>query len=244
MKLPTNKKERIQILVLIGAGAVAVLYALVSLAILPMIASFKSSTLRLTEKRDRLELIDRALKQKERRQTEFDGVSNNIPMYSEKYVLRPKLGSYLIVVRENLESLASACGLQLEPAAEVGRSEVPGKNADGSKRSLLTYGVRVSATGGYNELLRFFRALERQNSMVCITELAVLPRASNPEAHTINATIQGPIWGEPEKPAAARDIAASTIQKLFDFVMVSVVVTSGRWESNPRLKLGKLSFYH
>lgn len=203
MKLPADKKERAKILVLIVIGAGAVLYAVIQLAIRPMLAHYNATLKVLDTKRGKLEMMNIALKQEGRRQKEYNEAVAQINAYSEKSILQPKLGSFLIVVREKLESLAAKNGIQIEPPAEIGRTEVPGKNKDGTKRALLTYGIRVVAKGGYNELTRFFADLEKENSMLCITDFEITGRETMPETHQIGFSIQWPIWGEPEKPEPA-----------------------------------------
>lgn len=200
MKLPTDKKERVKILGLILIGAGAVLYAVVQLVVLPMIESHKATLEVLAAKRETLDTMNRALQQEDRRQKEHRDVVAQIDGFTRKSILQPKLGSYLIVVREKLEYLAAKYGIQIDPPFEVGRAEIPGRNKDGSKRALSTYGIRVVARGGYGDLTRFFAELEKENTMLCITDFEIVGREATPEVHQIGCAIQWPIWGEPEKP--------------------------------------------
>ena len=52
MKLPENKNERIKILAMIGIGILAVLYAILQLAVMPILDSNKSNLKMLEDKRE------------------------------------------------------------------------------------------------------------------------------------------------------------------------------------------------
>ena len=205
MKLPTDKKERIKILILVAIGTGAVLYVVIQLMVLPMLASHKETLKVLSAKKDKLDMMNRALKQEDRRQKEYNDVVAQLDGYTQKSILQPKLGSFLIVVREKLEYLAAKHGIKIDPPSEIGRAEIPGRNKDGSKRTLLTYGIHVVAKGGYGELVRFFAELEKENTMLCITDFEIIGREATPETHQLGFSIQWPIWGEPDKiaPGAA-----------------------------------------
>lgn len=209
MKLPTNKKERVQILVLIGVGVVVVLYLLIQMGIRPLIASYRQSRDQLEKKCGELDAKNKDLARRPRLQKEHEEINARIDEYTAKYILKPKLSSYRIVAQEYLDAVAAQNDVKLENFSEIGITEMLGKGKDGSKLSLRSYGVRVSGNAGFRNLTRLLEQIEKDNTMVCVGEMVINARAASPERHQISLTFYWPIWGEPdddkeEKPAARR----------------------------------------
>ena len=192
MKLPENKNERIKILAMIGIGVIAVIYAIVQLLILPVLASHNKNKHTLENKKATQETMKLELRKVTRTQSEFDAVGIQVQALSA-YLVQPVLGAFLIGIQSEMDRLANGAKLQLNPASEIGFSEIPGKNKDGSKRSIKSYGTRLTGSGGYTQLLAIVRQLEENNPLLCISELTIYAQPLLPESHLISFSIEWPV---------------------------------------------------
>ncbi len=206
MKLPENKKDRIQVFVLIGIGFVAVLYAIVQLVISPYLASKQKLRETLRQKQEKLEKAQRELNFAPNIKTEFDSVTAELDKIIEANVLRPILGSYLVGVSETLETQARLCSIKLDEITEIGIRELPraGKK-DTAVRNFKSYAVQVTATVSYEQATSFMNKLEELNPYLCISDIRLTGQTENPERHRLVMRIEWPIETdfskEPPPPA-------------------------------------------
>lgn len=198
MKLPDNKKERIKILAMILMGGLAVIFAIFQLIILPVMESHKKNLASLEKKQAEYEDMMTELRKAQTVQKQFDAVGAQVAALSV-YLAQPILGTYLIGIQANLEQFSNEAGLRLNPASEIGFAEIPGKKKNGSKHLLKSYGIRMTGSGGYPQLLDLIHQLEESNSLLCISELSIMSQSSIPESHQISFSIEWPVWAEAEK---------------------------------------------
>lgn len=204
MKLPVNKKDRIQVFVLIGIGVVAVLYAVVQLAVLPFLASKQKLRDSLQTKKAKLEKAGRELNYAPSIKTEFDSVTGELDRIIANHVLRPILGSYLVGVTETLEGMARSCDIKVDEIQEIGVREPPrtGKK-DTAARAFKSYAVQLSAKISYEQAATLIRKLEEMNPYVCVSELRITGQPDNPEQHRVTVRIEWPIEAEGAKDQGA-----------------------------------------
>ena len=201
-------------MVLIAIGVIAVLYAIVQLVILPLINSRAAKTKKMEETKAKWEDINREVERAPRIQKEHRDVVTTINDYSEKYVIRPTLGTYLIGVQSMLETMCTNTGVQIDSITEIGEAEVPGKNKDGSPHALKSYSVRLIGFAGFTQITNFIGGLEGNNRMASLTELQVIAREDAPEQHRISCVIQWPVWAEADKgtdPMGANGAATTDV---------------------------------
>lgn len=203
MKLPATKKERAQILVLLGIGGLAIFYALVQLAAKPLWsyrAKLVEERARIQEKMDKAsqDLRKMALLERER-----DELAAELNTMSSNYVLQPILGSYFVAVNDSLERLARTQGIRLKTGAikEVGLLEIPGKNKDRSPRIFRPYSLRLEGVATFAALCAFLERLEQDNPLLCVTEIQVTGQPEDPEHHRVSLRLEWPVRQEPEKAA-------------------------------------------
>lgn len=197
MKLPENKKDRIQVFVLIGIGVVAVLYAITQLVVSPYLASKQKLRETLQQKKDKLEKAQRELNFAPNIKAEFDSVIAELDKLREAYILRPILGSYLVGVSETLEAQARALNIKMDEVSEIGIRELPraGKK-DVTVRNFKSYTVQVSAKVSYEQATSFITKLEELNPYLCISDIHIKGQTENPEQHQLIIRIEWPIEAE------------------------------------------------
>lgn len=201
MKLPENRKERIQIFVLIGIGAVAVVYALAQLALAPVLEARQKLRETLADQQAKLEKAQRELKYAPGIQREYDAVVRQLETIRNENVLRPILGSYLVGVTEQVEAAARGNGMRVDEVKEIGIMDLPGKAKENQQlRPFKAYAVLVNAQGSYESIWKFLQAMEGRNAFLCVTELQLSGQGENVERHRIALRMEWPIESEPEKP--------------------------------------------
>lgn len=210
--MPTTKKERIQILILVAAVGLAVLFAGFHLGIRPLFAKkafYKERIQELTENILKAEnKVDRmrvdARDNREALQT--------IRAETDRYVLRATIGeNYLLGVDEMMQRYARAASVSINPTREVGISDVPHNSARAIRNALKAYTAQVSFRGGYDDMLRLLREIETNSPYVCVSAISIAPQPE-PEVHDITLDIQWPVWAEKGMAEKLKNQAAEYAQ--------------------------------
>jgi len=202
MKLPENKQERTKIFVMIGLGVALVLLGIVQGIINPLRNARKNKFARLEEckngvKKARKEVRAAARSFDRRMQT-----LKNIRDISERHILHPVLGNYLLQATDIVEAHAEDLGVAIEPVREAGISDIPQNSKSPAARLLKSYTVRVDMMASYLNTLRLIREIETHNPYLCVTSLSIRPRPNEDlENHSISIEIQWPVWADPEFPS-------------------------------------------
>lgn len=198
MKLPTDTKERMKVLILVGAGTLASLYGV-----------FQGlSTLGRTKVAFGEKLVDiewqttvarhdvQSAESSRRRNTE---TLERIVEISHKHLLHPILGNYRLGASEILDRYAERLGVAFTAVQEVGITDLP-KPPDRKMNNILkAYTVRVTMECSYRTLIEFLAAIEADNPTLVVSEVAVTGQADkDPEKHNCVVGIQWPIWAETE----------------------------------------------
>jgi hypothetical protein len=208
MKLPENKRDRAQVLVLMGIGVIAVLLCLVQFGVKPVLDSRRKLQDEFDKLEEQLTKVRRELSYRRDILREYEEVTNSIARISAQSVLQPILGSYLLGVTETIETAAKDCGIKVSEIQEVGIQEIPGKKKDGTPRVFKSYGVQMTGVAGFERLCSLLHTLEQQNPLMCMTEFQVAGQPDNPERHRISVRIEWPIYVAP--PPAANSTAPAS----------------------------------
>lgn len=196
MKLPTNKKERIQVFVLMAVGGVAVLYAAVTLGIRPLVEKKANYKQRISQLGEDTSKAERKVQLMRRDLADNKDALAAICKETDKYVLRATIGeNYLLGVDELMQKFAKSANVTISPPTELGISDVPHNNVRVMRNVLKAYTARVSFKGGYADMLSLLREIETSSPYVCVSSIAVAPQV-DPEIHNITIEIQWPILAD------------------------------------------------
>ncbi len=200
MKLPEDKKERIRFIVLAAMAVVGGVYISVSLGILPMFRSHGSNTDRKEELLDLITVGKGEVAQIEQLKTRESKNMEAMKEFDDLYVLRPRLGNYLLSAKDIIEGLAVKCNVEVENIREVGpAAAIPAPAEQERKNALKSYTAAVSLFCGYSDLSVFIGEIEKSNPYLCVTRLVVSGRSNDdPENHSVRLEIQWPVWDEAE----------------------------------------------
>lgn len=206
MRLPANKKERVQVLALIGIGCVVMLTIIVQFIVMPFLGNRKKLDESRAEYAAKLEKADRELKASAQIQEEFDDVTARLQAIAADYLLHPILGSYQVSVTEALEPRARDTGFMVENVQERGIQPIRLRAKDTSPRPYSSYSAQVNGQGSYAQTVAFLKAIEAWNPFVCVTEIKINGQPDSVERHRVSLRIEWPIETEPA--AGARATAA------------------------------------
>jgi hypothetical protein len=198
MRLPQNRKERIQVFVLIGIGSLLAIFALAQLVITPFVASRQKLKAALGEQEGKLAKAKKELLHAPAIKEEYDQVSSELSSVIAVNVLHPILGSYLVGVTEMIENTARSVGFKTEEVLEVGVRELPTKKGVATARTFKSYTVQVTAEGSFRQAWTFADAFEKQNPFLCVTEIRITGRQDKPEQHRVILRIEWPIQTNPD----------------------------------------------
>ena len=114
---------------------------------------------------------------------------------TNRFVIRPVLGSTLVTVQNIVEPMAADCGLQVESFTERGRVEMPVDKKEAGF-TIERYLMEVAAAGSYAAVRDFVLAVEQTNECVCVTDVEITGRNDLPGKHRVRICMEWPVFGE------------------------------------------------
>jgi len=209
MKLPENKKERIKLFCLIGIFAVFILYFLVRSAAGPMLRMKAEQKEQIAKLKAEIETAQRVTdivgKTADMNRQTVDEIIRIAE--TDGFILRPRLGNYLLEATEIIEAKASEAGVSIlsVKAAEIAECPVPGDSSSPGTFSLYT--ARVGMECGMHELISFLRNIEQSNPYLCISGIDIAGRPGDPATHEVTVHVQWPIWRDTETLDSIKKLA-------------------------------------
>lgn len=203
-QLPTDKNERNKVLFMIGFVSIGILYAVITFGLLPYFARVRADRDRLAELDDLLWRADRDIRQTRQNLNRNIEIINEILDISEtqRYILRPSLGNYLLVAESVLQQNADQIGVTIRNIRETSGPPPAASAATANQLpAFWPYAVSFTMTAGLHDFLQFVHTLQNNNPYVALISVSITAGPdNNPEQHAINATIQWPVWKDPDRP--------------------------------------------
>ena len=190
-----------QVLALVFIGAAGVLFAVVQLGITPFLRARTEKIQRLAELRDAIADAGLEITRMERDREENREVVLEIKEFTDRHVLRRRLGNLLLGATEVIESHAALMNrASVDAIREVGVADLPTAKKKASDSTFRLYTVRVTMQAGIHDILRFIQALETENPCVCVSSLGIESRTADMARHLVTMEIQWPVWADPALP--------------------------------------------
>ena len=201
MKLPEDKSRRIKILVAAAMAAALVILGIVQGIIGPLTNARNEKLDRVKECQDALDQAREDIRQAAKYlKVNLENV-HKIKDASDKYILQPVLGNYLLEATEIIEKLAKSLDIAIDPVREIGVSEMPTSTGQKAPNVLKCYTVRITFDGGYRDIVRFVREVENTNPYATIVEFSIRGQSpAIPDRHKVSVDIQWPIWTDSGTP--------------------------------------------
>ena len=200
MKLPEDKKERTQIIVLIVIVSALALYGLFQVVLRGLMAPRK-------ERRERIAVLEQNIREASLtvRQSQGDEQRNRelierMREYSDRHLLRPRLGGNLSLgANEKVKVWFREAGLDEPVFQELGRRAVePARGGDAVRDLVHAYSARVSFKAGLHDVARVMKTIEDSDPCVTVVSLSVTadpkPAPDMLPQHDVAFVIQWPIW--------------------------------------------------
>lgn len=194
MQLPQDKKERQKMLGLIGLGIAGAVYGLWALVYQPIQAKRVMAMEQIAELENKLENAERQIRRIPQLERDLGVVLSNLLVRSETQLLEPRLGNYLLPVRELLGKHAAALEIDPPQIDEIGLVQVPKVANASASPTIQLYAVRVTASCGYEALRQWFLAVENENPLVGFGNVMITARSENPLHHQVTFEVHLPTW--------------------------------------------------
>jgi hypothetical protein len=193
--MPTLKKERLQLLLLIGMWLLGGLIALYFFVLAPFLAKRGKSSSELTGLRENIQKARLAIQDESRIREEYDLAIGEIQQAVEQYIVPPD--SSLSWVTEKVYATARAVGVEVRGVTPVRMPDVAWDGLVKAGRFLRPYAVQITSECSYAKLMALVHAFETGNPFLCITGINVLGQEQNVTRHQVTLQVEWPMWGRP-----------------------------------------------
>ncbi len=199
MKLPEDRKERMQILVLGALVTATLLYVIVHFGVWGMFDARHAH-------RDRIAELDTRIREAENLRARAAGspqqyreTLEEIQAHAQRHLLQPRLGGNLLIgASEQVAPWFEAMDMPMPEIREIGRTESQGRRGPRERQQVWSYAVALTFRCGFHELTRLLEIVE--NSDPCVTVSHVSVRADSPAPpdqlpqHPVSVRVEWPIW--------------------------------------------------
>ena len=194
-------KEQKQLALLLGLVCAIVLFALFQFGVSPLLARARAAAETLQKVGDQQAKAERLLRVEARLTAERAGVVAEMGRAVREYIVPPE--NPLAWISELVYRHARAVGVELESVSGGSGEPLwsgPPQKDKKSARAFMPYRAQIAARGGYLELVRLFRAFERNNPYLCITDVSIESQegTDDPGRLRILFAIEWPGWAQPQ----------------------------------------------
>lgn len=196
MKLPTDRKERTKVLVLIALGVLAILSATTQ-GLVALTSRKRALAAELEDLQFQTQTARRDVVQAEGLRPRNAAAIGRVIEASERFVLHPILGNYRLGASEFLQRYATESGVELGGLQEVGIMDLPRAGDGKGKSAFKAYTARASVECDFFTLLTFLHRIEVANPYICVATLNVASQGEKvPNKHRVTIGFQWPIWAD------------------------------------------------
>lgn len=198
MQLPQNKQERQKVLGLIAIGIAAVLYGVWAGLYSPLLNNKKDAIARIAELEDKIAKAERQIRRAPIVERELMEVLSGLAQLSSNHILYPRLGNYLLPVREWLSSKLQGIERENVQVDEIGLINLPRAGQGDGVPAMQLYAARVSVDSGFEDLRQFFSLFEEEHALLGVGNVMITARPGNPLKHQISFELHFPVWTTPD----------------------------------------------
>jgi hypothetical protein len=227
MKLPTDPKIRMQLMIFLGIVSIVIIrlgyYGLSSILAQRAIARAK-----LHSALGQMDKIDREIRALPALRKSRDDLFLSIQQAAARYILYHEYRNYHLTARETLLPLAASLDITIDIPREGSVLDLPIPDSKVTDRPLKAsakgpkdyagsisstfalYSVTLTGRAGFVPLLAFIRRIEDENPYMTVTDLVVDGQAGQPDAHAFTFTVLWPIWKNLELKPKNEDLIQPT----------------------------------
>ena len=200
MHLPENKASRQKVLALIALGVVAVAYGIWVGVYDPLRRGRDEAKVKIVQLEEDLQSARVQIQRTGETRKELQVVVQDLVLHSEKEMLQPRLGNYLLQAREILTEAGKAAGVQYFSVTEVGLVDLPlqpKKTNTVAVLSVRAYSARVTAECGTDALVQWLSLLEKGNPLISVSHITISAQPERVQSHVVRFEVQWPVWIDP-----------------------------------------------
>jgi len=193
MKMPATTNERMLMFALGGVVGLVVLIGGILWGVVPLLDSRRAMQSSLVEIGEKLKKAKRELDYAPAIQREADDAVSQMARIRAENILRPILGSYLVGVSEQIESMARSTRVRIEEIREVGVVNIPAKGKNMSLQEFKSFVVQVNAEASFESIFQFLQKMEARNPFFCVNEIGISCQPDSPEKQRLTVRMEWPI---------------------------------------------------
>ena len=192
MKFSELTKEQKQYIMLGAIAAVFAAYCVVNFGVTPLWSAWKTARADYEDLAAKLEDADRLMGSRDTIRENLDISQEAMNRALQEYI--PELENPLSWATEKIYNLARTIGLDVQSVSETGTSVALQLQGEKKERTFGTYAVRIVVDCSYEETKQLVESLESSNPYLCVSGIKVDAKPSSPEIHSVNLTVEWPIW--------------------------------------------------
>lgn len=196
LKLPTSKKERIEVLVVVAVALIGGGIMAVNLGIKPYLEKRKEMDAEYATMQATIGEIQTDLKSLGGVERRVEETAAEIDRIAAAYIPKPTFDSFIIGIRDRMSRHASAAGITMD-SANIRQLRIQALPKGKKHRIFKAYIADVSLTCNYADLLRLIETMERENPYISVASLTISAQPDIPEKHSIRMALMWPVWAKP-----------------------------------------------
>lgn len=214
MKWPENKQDRQKIFALIGIGVAGALYGLWSFVYQPLVHRAAAAEIQTEQLERNLRRAQQEVRRTPEHQRDLLHFTRETLHLSERYMLHPVLGNYLLQARSIVRQGAADLDIQNLQAEEVGLTALPRRRGEDRGDAVVQgYALRVTALASYADTCAWLCGLVEENPLLTIHSLSITPQPEMPERHQVRFELHWPVWIDPAMRQEIRERAETLVEE-------------------------------
>lgn len=189
------KKERIQLLVLIGMWAVGGLMVFYFVVLSPFLGQRGKAASELLDLESNIEKARVAAQTESKLREEHRVAMADLQHAMEQYIVPPE--SPLSWATEKVYAAARAVGVDIKAVTPTRVNDAAWDIQIKGGRFLRPYAVQIITECGYAQMVALVESLEKSNPYLCVSGLTVAGQDFNILRHQVSLIVEWPMWGRP-----------------------------------------------
>lgn len=194
MNLSARNRKRLMGFMIFACVGV-VLYSYVVFFVQPLRKAYTDDDAKSKELQEQNDKAEKDLRSAANVEKEYKALREELIVATNRFVLRPVLGSLLISAQNVVDPIARKSEVHVESYSEQGQSPIPGNKKDG-QINFDRYALDVTLVGTYRAIREFVIAMEQSNPYVCVTEIDIHRREDIVTHHPARIQIEWPVFSE------------------------------------------------
>ncbi len=239
MRLLANKIDRSKLPALIALGVAAGVFGVWFGLYRPISRQMAEDQATISQLETELTQAPEQIRRLGEMREELVETMRGLRVNSEKYLLQPRLGNYLLPARDFLVKRGNDVGAEAIQVSEIGLIDPPVRIKPAPKAAAASsdqpgmeqktpaapvaqtnkaptvavrvYSTRVVAECGYDAFVEWVRRIQTDNPLIAISHFLITGQPENPQRHLIRFEVQWPVWTDPGTQAEVRQKVAEIL---------------------------------